>query len=205
MELVLEWNAYVDSLYNAGFILNIDRDVIVWGVNQQSQTVKENLAYLHFLKEVEVSVCSWWNFTLWSLKIPGWVKYSCWLAINQKILTWDALQARGYSGPRVCVLCHLDVKAMDHIFGSFPLFQQLGCGICASLKKPWQWVSRPLVEIFAFWVKRLSMPLEILCLLIWEVWRLRNACIFQDRPISYHSTMSLVCSSLYFPKQSSRS
>ena len=58
MELDLEWNAYVDSLYNAGFILNTDRDVIVWGVNQQTGIVKANLAYLHFLKEVKVLVCS---------------------------------------------------------------------------------------------------------------------------------------------------
>lgn len=139
------------------------------------------------------------------MKIPGKVKYFCWLAINRKILTWDSLQARGFYGPRVCVLYHLDVENVDHIFGSCPIFQQLGRALRACLKKPWQWVSRPLVEIFEFWVKTLCMPLEILCLSIWEVWRSRNDCIFQDKLVSYLSTMSRVCSSPHFPEQSSRS
>ena len=48
------------------------------------------------------------------------------------------------------------------------------------------------------------MPPEIICLLIWEVWRSRNAYIFQDIPVFVHSTFSKVCFSPSFPVQCNR-
>ena len=55
----------MDSLYNVGFTLNSDRDMIIWEVNKQTGTVQANLAYLHFLKAVEEPVCCWWQYALW--------------------------------------------------------------------------------------------------------------------------------------------
>ena len=51
--LAAEWKAYVDSLYNAGFSLNTDQDELVWEVNSNYGSMKENLAYLQNLKSLK--------------------------------------------------------------------------------------------------------------------------------------------------------
>ena len=97
-------------------------DIIVWNINSQTGMVKVDLAYLEFLKHGDTPVCRWWHKALWKLHIPGKFKYFCWLALNQKLLTWDALRTRGYSGPGVFFLCLAAIESVDNLFGCCSFF-----------------------------------------------------------------------------------
>ena len=52
---------------------------------------------------------NWWNKFLWKIHSPLKVKRFCWLALNDKILVWENLKARGVVGPDFCFLCREEV------------------------------------------------------------------------------------------------
>ena len=54
---------------------------------------------------------------IWDGKMPIKIKCFGWLVLTNKILTWEALQKRGFIGPGWCCLCHQDIKTVQHIFG----------------------------------------------------------------------------------------
>ena len=39
-----------------------------------------------------------------------------WLALMNKLLTWDNLQKRGRTGPGICALCRKDIDNIQHLF-----------------------------------------------------------------------------------------
>lgn len=123
----------------------------------------------------------------------------CGTPINRKILTWDSLQVRGFVGHGICCLCHKAEESSDHIFGNCSFFQLIGDTLCSCIKSPWRWDLSSLADNLQYWVKSLSLPLEIPALLIWEVWRTRNTFIFENSPVSITSPLSKGCSSPFFP------
>jgi len=38
-----------------------------------------------------------------------------WLFLEGKIVTWDSLQRRGWSGPGFCILCCRDMETITHL------------------------------------------------------------------------------------------
>ena len=57
----------------------------------------------------------WWK-QLWKSKGPLNAKLTLWLTVNNKLLTWDNLQRRGWIGPNRCALCYSDEEVVSHLF-----------------------------------------------------------------------------------------
>ena len=58
---------------------------------------------------------------------PQWPKISLflWLVVRGKILTWENLQKRGFTGPSQCIICKKDREDMAHLLDSCPLASML--------------------------------------------------------------------------------
>ena len=45
---------------------------------------------------------------------------TAWLALSNKLLTWEMLQKRGFEGPSLCSLCRSNVETTSHLFKLCP-------------------------------------------------------------------------------------
>jgi len=58
---------------------------------------------------------------LWEAKLWPKITLFLWLVIRGRVLTWDNLQKRGFTGPSQCVLCCQNSEDMRHILDSCPM------------------------------------------------------------------------------------
>jgi hypothetical protein len=63
------------------------------------------------------NICGWQR-TLWDWDLAPKIKLFTWLLLEDKILTWDNLQRRGWSGPSICYLCLQKPKTTFTPYGS---------------------------------------------------------------------------------------
>jgi hypothetical protein len=57
-----------------------------------------------------------WRKALWDWDCPLKVKLFTWLLVENKILSWEILQRRGFSGPGICPLCKNQTETTQHLF-----------------------------------------------------------------------------------------
>jgi hypothetical protein len=57
-----------------------------------------------------------WRKYLWSWDCPLKIKLFTWLIAENKILTWEILQHRGFIGPSYCHLCRKSKETTYHLF-----------------------------------------------------------------------------------------
>lgn len=157
--------------------------------------MKAHLAYNNSLKYVEEPDIRWWHTTLWRIKIARKIKYFIWLTMNNKILTWDALQHCGFTGLGRCIFFRVALESTEHMFGRCSFSNRMGHALCQQLGGVWWWELPSLVENFEQWKSRSRLSLAALCLFLWEYWKTRNANIFQEVLATQAHIISKVCSS----------
>lgn len=62
--------------------------------------------------------------SIWNAKIPLKVRIFLWLAKQNRILTRDNLNKRGWTGPLNCVFCQ-EYESVDHLFTSCSVANQI--------------------------------------------------------------------------------
>lgn len=67
----------------------------------------------------------WWWKLLWKLRAPKKTQVFMWLALKNKVLTWEALQKRGRQGPHICMLCRSAGEDILQLLIQCPFTQQL--------------------------------------------------------------------------------
>jgi hypothetical protein len=55
---------------------------------------------------------------VWKSKFWPKISTFLWLLLQNKILTWDNLQKRGFIGPSICHLCNQNEETMEHLLNS---------------------------------------------------------------------------------------
>jgi hypothetical protein len=123
-----EWNSFI-SLLCENFI-SLDRDSedsLCWSKNTQNGSYSVKLGYKAWLEDNFVTHPKWWWKPLWKLKAPPRCKLTLWLAMNNKLLTWDNFLRRGWCGPNKCPLCKENQETITHLFVSVPM--QEGCTV----------------------------------------------------------------------------
>jgi hypothetical protein len=105
-EFHVEWDSYISRLCE-NFILLDDEssDTLCWSYNQKEGSFTTKLGYKAWQEERLQVQPKWWWKTLWKRKAPLRCKISLWLAMNNKLLTWDNGVKRGWCGPNHCTLC----------------------------------------------------------------------------------------------------
>jgi hypothetical protein len=56
------------------------------------------------VREIEKGKKHWWWKPIWKLKYPLKAKIFLWLALSNKVLTWDNFKKRAWQGPGWCIL-----------------------------------------------------------------------------------------------------
>jgi hypothetical protein len=95
-------------------------DSLCWSKNPQNDSYSVKLGYKSWLEENSVIHPKWWWKPLWKIKSPPRCKLTLWLALNNKLLTWDNFLRRGWCGPNRCPLCKENQETITHLFISCP-------------------------------------------------------------------------------------
>jgi hypothetical protein len=56
-----------------------------------------------------------WKNKIWKWKVQLKKKLFIWMVVENKILTWQVLQGKGWQGPDQCPLCKADNEDVDHL------------------------------------------------------------------------------------------
>jgi hypothetical protein len=82
-----------------------------------------------------------WRQRIWKASCPLKCKLFTWLMLENKLLFWNNLQARGWEGPSRCSLCAQDIETSLHVFVLCPFTSALWTATTVTLKIPNLWMA----------------------------------------------------------------
>jgi hypothetical protein len=117
---------------------------------------------------------------MWKWKCPLKTRLFLWLALANRILTWDNGQRRGWSGPNKCTLCKVEEESVSHLFVSCSFASQVWREVMMNLNCPGQWIFYSLELCLWNWLRNpfLKQFKELPCYVIWGIWLHRNQVLF---------------------------
>ena len=118
---------------------------------------------------------------IWRDDCPMKLKLFAWLLIENKLLMWEKLQARGWEGPNRCILCKSASESTLHVFLHCSFIQAIWSNLASALKINSPWTGSNIQECFRIWFQDNSIHKLLPVHLYWQVWKARNEAIFQDR------------------------
>jgi ribonuclease HI len=120
---------------------------------------------------------------------PQWpkIKIFQWLILHNRILTWDNLRKRGFTGPSRCHLCQTQEETTNHLLDD-----------CAYTAELWDWAASifrqsdrirgNIAATIKLWRENYSDQEKVnLCwtltpgMIIWSIWKERNRRIFRNQ------------------------
>jgi len=114
--LASKWECYCNSLNEVGVsLLDVVVSLLWAGGDSTGQLTVKNI-YTTLLSTQDFPIWSGWKFKLWKWNIQLKLKLFLWMAVENKILSWEFLQKKGWQGPDFCPLCKNDVEDIDHLF-----------------------------------------------------------------------------------------
>ena len=75
------------------------------------------------------------------------------MAAENRILSWDVLQKKGWQGPDFCPLCKNDVEDIDHLFVQCSFTQTVWDRLSIMLKLNFRWTVTSFNDCFDSWTK----------------------------------------------------
>ena len=117
--------------------LSSSPDRLCWSYDTISRVISAKKVYQQLMQNSS-STCEWW-YSLWYWKAPPHVKVCCWLALENRLLTWDNLNRRGLMDPGLCLLCGFANENILHLFVScsFCQFVWKVIGQVINVVSPW--------------------------------------------------------------------
>jgi hypothetical protein len=98
-DLALEWEMYRRALIDSGALIQDNNDQLLWIGGDKSGIPSAKNFYSSIISSKSLSKVESWRLSIWNWKIQLKVKLFIWLAIEDKILTWNMLQKKGWEGP----------------------------------------------------------------------------------------------------------
>jgi len=201
----LQWDRFTSSLQRLGIRLSDNADRLFWRFNSSGKVTAKS-AYIQLSSVAGPDADWWWDLSIWRFDAPLKIICFFWLLMNKRILTWDQLCNRGWSGPGFCVLCRLDSEDINHLFLQCPVALMIWHFVCAELQVSMTWRQSTLSICFDRWIiehkEHKSLPLFI----CWGIWLLRNGIIFEDRPLNWmNSGIKIISFFKEFFKETKRS
>ncbi len=131
------------------------------------------------------------NF-MWKADAPLRVKLFLWLAARNRLFTADTLAKRGWPGPSVCMFCFRSEETLQHILFECAFALSLWCRIISCRLASSTHMHAIAGDLSARWrllrSQRSTDDRDLLDLAFaatcWELWKERNARIFNNRQAS---------------------
>jgi hypothetical protein len=102
--------------------------------------------------------------------------------VENKILTWDNLQKKGWEGPNICHLCSRDSETVLHLLVNCNFTQQVWQKIKSGLNIKSAWEGNNLFICFDSWIKKERNFITLPSLVCWFIWLERNKTILKMEP-----------------------
>jgi ribonuclease HI len=128
-----------------------------------------------------------WRRTMWKWDLALKIKLFIWLAVENKILTWDNLQGRGWEGPNICYLCFKEPESVNHLLNTCPFTQKVWQRILSGLNLRTTWGGSTIIDCFDCWIKKEPKFHNLPCIICWNIWLEHNRTIFENVCPSIHS------------------
>lgn len=112
--------------------------------------------------------------------MPLKLKLFTWLVGKGKILTWEALQRRGWEGPGICSLCKNAPEDLQHLLIHCPFSKEVWYRSLKHFSIPLAWCGSSITYCFSFWSSHKSAPPSLAVHIIWQIWLERNRVLFED-------------------------
>lgn len=90
------------------------RDILRWGKETKGAFTIREAYKVKIQQEQGAAEEQKWR-KIWRNKWWPKIKMFVWLVGKKRILTWDRIQKRGFSGPSRCSLCQLDKEDQEHL------------------------------------------------------------------------------------------
>jgi hypothetical protein len=179
-DLAREWEQFRSALSASGALIQEKKDTLMWiGGDNSGKPSAKNL-YSSIISAKRLLKVDTWKQKIWNWKAQLKVKLFVWLALEGKILTWDTLQKRGWTGLGHCSLCKSDCESVSHLFIYCPFAISVWNLVYMELKLNRSWTGNTLSDCFQSWYMDKSVPTHIAAYSIWYIWQERNKALFED-------------------------
>jgi hypothetical protein len=157
-DLAAEWDQFRISTYWFRSLHQDKDDELMWTRGDSSGFLTVKNAYMALLSTQRLPSFGGWRLKVWKWDIQLKIKLFIWLAMENKILTWDNLQQKGWEGPSRCQLCKKETENISHLFihCSFTKSVWERIQIGQKIKKVWE--GNTLSDCFKNWTEDKSVP-----------------------------------------------
>jgi len=175
---ILEWSRYLTALNRMGISLSHRDDDLVWIHNKTSGSITVKSAYDHLFDPFNLQA-RWWGRAIWKCSAPLKIICFTWLALHDRILTWNNLIKRGWQGPGFCVLCSSDEESPIHIFVQCVFARSIWIHVCTVFGLTGLDFCNSLEGFFGHWFQRMINHRPLFLFVIWHIWLCRNSMVFK--------------------------
>jgi hypothetical protein len=167
-----DWENYIVELNKVWVTLHPNsEDARLWMGGDTTGDLNVKNVYDSILSTQVLPICQGWRVQLWKWKMQLKVILFFWLAVQNKILTWDILQLKGWVGPSLCTLCKQNAKEKSHLFIECTFAKSVWAKCAYILNIKFKWASMSLMDCMNSWTlnKHLSKRLSVLT--CWYIWK----------------------------------
>jgi hypothetical protein len=100
---------------------------------------------------------------------------------ENKILTWEVLNRKGWEGPGICLLCKHFGEDLNHLFIHCSFLNQYGTRILHKLHINFAWAGNTFIDCWDSWTSNPAVSNRLAAILCWNIWLARNKAIFEDK------------------------
>jgi len=118
-------------------------------------------------------------------------------------MMWPNLQSRVWEGPSHCILCKSNLETSDHVFIDCDFTRSVWQLISIALSLTSTWSGPSLSFCFQKWMEVAKNPVQLPILLCWQVWKTRNAALFEEKPPSFHRVANFIIAEMALSRNQS--
>jgi ribonuclease HI len=122
-----------------------------------------------------------WRVKVWKWKLQLKIILFFWLAAENKILSWDVLQKKGWNGPGFCILCRESEEDINHLFIHCKFIKSVWVICSHFLNSSCSWSDNTINECMDSWLLCKAASKKLPILLSWFTWNERNKALFEGK------------------------
>jgi hypothetical protein len=166
----MEWGLYCKALIYSGIQLKDRPNMLRWTGGDGSGNLTAKNVYNALASKLWSPKLCGWRRTFWVWDLAPKIKLFTWLLLEDRILTWDNLQRRGWSGPSIFYLCLQMPETTFHLMVQCRFAQQVWSMIYKVLSLKTAWTGSTLTSCFEDWIRQCSTRPSLPSLICWHLW-----------------------------------
>jgi hypothetical protein len=128
-------------------------DSLIWTGGDRTGLLTAKNVYHALAAHNWKSTIANWRQRIWRDIGPLKHKLFAWLLLENKLLFWDKLQARGWEGPNRCSLCARAIESTLHVFVQCSYTRAIWSLISSALKISTSWSGDNVLTCFQNWIQ----------------------------------------------------